>query len=137
MLWLNHVNGRVPWAISLGAIAGALSRYYLTLGFQQWWGLTSPVGTVAINLSGAFLMGFFTHLAVERKMLSPDIQLIIAVGFLGSYTTFSTYVLDAERLLAIGQWQMLLYWVGSMFFGVLCLEFGLFCARKWPGVSRD
>lgn len=125
-------NVRMPLAISFGAIPGALSRYYLTLGFNQWLGTAFPFGTFAINLSGAFLMGFFTHLAVERSVISPDLRLMIAVGFLGSYTTFSTYELDAEKLLAAGQWQILLYWIGSALLGVLCLELGRYLAQRLP-----
>ncbi|MBD2001281.1 fluoride efflux transporter CrcB [Leptolyngbya sp. FACHB-541] len=113
-------------------IAGALNHYYLALGFNQWLGTAFPFGTFAINLSGSFLMGFFTHLAVERSLISPDLRLIIAVGFPGSYTTFSTYELDAEKLLTVGTWQMLLYWIGSALLGVLCLELGSFLARRLP-----
>lgn len=125
-----QANGRAPVAISLGAIAGALSRYYLSLGFMQWLGTAFPFGTLVVNLSGAFVMGFFTSLALERHIISSELRLIIAVGFLGSYTTFSTYQLDAEKLLAVGQWQMLLYWVGSALLGVLCLELGSYLARR-------
>jgi CrcB protein len=132
ILGSSNANVRVPLAISFGAIAGALSRYYLTLGFNHWFGTTFPFGTFVINLSGAFLMGFFTHLAVERSIISPDLRLIIAVGFLGSYTTFSTYELDADKLLAVGQWQMPLYWIGSALLGVLCLELGSYLARRLP-----
>ena len=132
ILHLSNANVRVPLAISFGAIAGALSRYYLTLGFNQWLGTAFPFGTFSINLSGAFLMGFFTHLAVERSLISPNLRLLIAIGFLGSYTTFSTYELDAEKLLTVGQWQMPLYWIGRAFLGVLCLEFGSFLARRLP-----
>jgi CrcB protein len=123
-------NGRVPLAISFGAIAGALSRYYLTLGFTQWFGTAFPYGTFAINLSGAFIMGFFTSLAMDRSIISPELRLIVAVGFLGAYTTFSTYELDAEKMLKAGQWQMPLYWIGSALFGIVCLELGRYLARR-------
>jgi fluoride exporter len=127
----QHSSLRVPLSISLGAIAGALSRYYLTLGVAHWLGTSLPIGTFLINLSGAFVMGVFTTLAVERSIISPDLRLTIAVGFLGSYTTFSTYQLDAEKLLSMGQWpSAVLYWVGSAVLGVLCLEFGCYLARK-------
>lgn len=131
LLRSGNANVRVPLAISFGAIAGALSRYYLTLGFNQWLGTAFPFGTFVINLSGALFMGFFTHLAVERSIIPPDLRLIIAVGFLGSYTTFSTYELDAEKLLMDEQWQITsLYWIGSALLGVLCLELGSYLARR-------
>lgn len=128
-----HPLVRAPLAISFGAIAGALSRYYLTLGFSQWLGTAFPFSTLIINLSGAFIMGLFTTLAVERTIVSPDLRLIIAVGFLGSYTTFSSYQLDAEKLLMAGAWEItLLYWLGSAILGVLCLELGTYLARWLP-----
>ncbi|HBW57318.1 MAG TPA: fluoride efflux transporter CrcB [Oscillatoriales bacterium UBA8482] len=129
----NNPNLRAPLAISFGAIAGALSRYYLTLGFNQWLGTAFPFGTFFINLSGAFVMGFFTTLALERTVISPDLRLIIAVGFLGAYTTFSSYQLDAEKLLTIANLGITsLYWIGSAMFGVLCLQLGSYLARRLP-----
>jgi CrcB protein len=124
---------RMPIAISFGAIAGALSRYYLSLGINQWLGTAFPFATFLINISGAFAMGFFTSLALKRNLIAPDLRLIIAVGFLGSYTTFSTYTLDLEKLVAKGNWQFtFLYWTGSTFLGLLSLEVGSYLARKLP-----
>lgn len=122
---------RVPIAIGLGAIAGALSRYYMTLSLTQWLGTTFPFGTFFVNLWGALMMGFFTTLSVGRTFISPDLRLIVAVGFLGSYTTFSTYELDAEQLLLARHWNMtLLYWISTALLGVLCLELGSYLARR-------
>ena len=120
-------------AISLGAIAGALSRYYLTLAFSRWLGTAFPYGTFTINISGAFIMGFFTTLVLEKVVLSPDLRLLITVGFLGSYTTFSTYALDTANLLKMSsRFVTLFYWLGSPFLGLISLEIGSFFARKLP-----
>lgn len=122
---------RMPFAISLGAIAGALSRYYLTLICNQWLGTAFPFGTFFVNLSGAFAMGFFICFAVEKATISPEIRLAIAVGFLGSYTTFSSYQLETEKLLIAGHWEnTILYGIGSAILGVLCLELGTYLARR-------
>jgi len=122
---------RAPLAVSLGAIAGALSRYYLTLGCAHWLGTSFPYGTFMINLSGSFVMGFFMTLALERIIVSPDLRFLIAVGFLGSYTTFSTYELDTEKLRVQEHWAIAsLYWLGSILLGGLSLEIGGFLARK-------
>lgn len=124
---------RLPLTISLGAVTGALTRYYLTLGFNEWLGMAFPVGTLFINLSGALVMGFFVTLAVERSLISPDLRLAIAVGFIGSYTTFSSYELDAEKLFKTETWSIsLLYWIGSAIWGVLCLQLGTYLARRLP-----
>lgn len=78
-------------------------------------------------------MGLVTGLALKQSSISPDLRATIAVGFLGSYTTFSTYELEAKLLAAAGQqWQMLLYLCGSAILGVLCLELGRYLAQRSP-----
>ncbi|MBW4518957.1 MAG: fluoride efflux transporter CrcB [Scytolyngbya sp. HA4215-MV1] len=122
---------RAPLAISLGAIPGALSRYYLTLLFTHWLGTAFPYGTFFINITGALLMGFFVTLTLERTITSPDLRLLVAVGFLGSYTTFSTYALDTANLLQSGNRGMaFFYWLGSATIGFIGLQIGSFFARK-------
>jgi fluoride exporter len=124
---------RAPIAIALGAIPGALSRYYLTLLFARWLGTDFPHGTFLINLTGALVMGFFVTLTLERNLTAPDLRLFVAVGFLGSYTTFSTYALDTSVLLRNGTTGYgLFYWLGSAMFGVLSLELGSLLARRLP-----
>lgn len=124
---------RTPLAISLGAIAGALTRYYLSLGINDWLGTLFPFSTLMINLSGAFLMGLFITFALEKGFIHPDVRLIIAVGFLGSYTTFSSYELDTEKLLNNTQNfdLTIIYWLGTVILGFLCLEFGRYLARRF------
>ncbi|WP_414578558.1 fluoride efflux transporter CrcB [Anabaena sp. CCY 9402-a] len=99
---LQQPSVRNPVAVSLGAIAGALSRYYFSLWFAQRFGTSFPYGTFFINISGCLAMGFFFTLALERvAIISPELRLLVAVGFLGAYTTFSTYALDTVNLLDI------------------------------------
>jgi CrcB protein len=75
-------------------------------------------------------MGMFTTLAVEKDWMSPDLRLVIAVGFLGSYTTFSTYQWEVFTLWSQGQWIVpTAYWLGSALCGLLCLELGNYLAR--------
>jgi fluoride exporter len=121
---------RAPLAVCLGAIPGALSRYYLTLLFSRWLGVSFPFGTFFINLTGALIMGFFVTLTLERSLTSPDLRLLIAVGFLGSYTTFSTYALDTSTLWQTGHKSLaLFYGLGSAALGLISLELGRFLAR--------
>ncbi|MBW4638544.1 MAG: fluoride efflux transporter CrcB [Gloeocapsa sp. UFS-A4-WI-NPMV-4B04] len=118
-------------AISLGAIAGALSRYYLTLWFAQRFGTNFPYGTFFINITGCLAMGFFVTLALEQVMtISPEIRLLIATGFLGSYTTFSTYGLDTITLLGDRRFGLaVIYWVGSTLFGIISVHLGVGLAK--------
>ncbi len=126
---------RAPIAIGLGAIAGSLSRYYLGIWFVQKFGNTFPYGTFFITITGSLAMGFFVTLALEAStIISPEVRLLIAVGFLGSYTTFSTYELETMTLFKQGlkQGNMLpaaIYWLGSAIFGILGLQLGNFIAK--------
>ena len=119
-----------PIAISLGAIPGALIRYYLTVIFSRLFGVSFPFGTFFINLSGSLLMGFFATLAIEQVITSPELQLLIIIGFLGSYTTFSTYALDSAALLRNRhRSKALFYWLGSAILAGICLEVGIVFAK--------
>jgi len=118
-------------AVSLGAIAGALSRYHLTLWFAQTYGTNFPYGTFVINLTGCVGMGLIATLAASRFAgISPELQLLIMTGFLGAYTTFSTYGLDTVSLLSRANWLgATIYWLGSATLGVVGIYLGIFLAR--------
>jgi CrcB protein len=121
---------REPLLVALGAIPGALSRYYLTVQATQWFGTTFPYGTLIINLTGAGFIGFLATV-IEQLRFSLDWQYLLIIGFLGSYTTFSTYALDTANLLRIGsRKRALLYWAGSPILGFICVEIGILLARK-------
>ncbi|NMG19453.1 fluoride efflux transporter CrcB [Brasilonema bromeliae] len=122
---------RAAVAISLGAIAGALSRYYLGLWFNQLFGTEFPYGTLIINISGCFVMGFFTTLLIRAlRTIYLDARLLVTTGFLGSYTTFSTYELDTAKLLQQGNLEIgLFYWLCSAVLGMVCFQLGVICAK--------
>ncbi|WP_088891050.1 fluoride efflux transporter CrcB [Leptolyngbya ohadii] len=126
-----------PIAVSLGAVPGALSRYYVTVLFGRWLGTRFPFGTFFINLSGSLLMGFFATLFIDRVIASSHLQLLITTGFLGAYTTFSTYALDTSILLQNKNYQKaLLYGLGSSIFGGICLAIGIAIAHLLSGEGR-
>ncbi|WOB45094.1 fluoride efflux transporter CrcB [Thermoleptolyngbya oregonensis NK1-22] len=119
--------------ISLGAVLGALSRYYVTRFCTRRFGLDFPVGTLLVNLSGSLLMGMAAGLFRIRFAL-PDPDHLLMVGFFGSYTTFSTYALDVYSLFrrrAIA--PALLFWLGSPLAGFLCVELGIVLALWLTG----
>ena len=122
---------RNPIAISFGAIAGALSRYYLTLWFAQRFGTSFPYGTFFINLTGCLAMGFFITLTLERFTTVPlEVRLLATTGFLGAYTTFSTYGLESVTLLRDQRFgPALIYWAGSALLGILSVQTGVMLAR--------
>ena len=128
---LQRAEIRVPIAISLGAIAGALSRYYLTLWLTNRLGFGFTYGTFFINISGCLAMGFFATLAMEKTaLISPEVKLIVATGFLGAYTTFSTFGLDTVGLLQRGHWLAATgYFLGSTILGIISVLLGMMIAR--------
>jgi CrcB protein len=133
MSWLPTLlqipSVRVPLAISLGAIAGALSRYYISLVFINRFGIGFPYGTLFINLTGSCLMGLLVHLFLTRDSISPDLRVMLTVGFLGSYTTFSTYSLETLSLLQNENLlRTLIYWLGSALVGVIFAWMGTLLA---------
>lgn len=129
---LQDPTFRAPIAISLGAIAGALSRYYLSVWFAQRLGVGFPYGTFFINLTGCLAMGCFTTLAFERILnISLEVRLLVTTGFLGAYTTFSTYGLETYNLLRSGNFVMAgLYGLGSTVLGVIGVQLGVLLARS-------
>jgi fluoride exporter len=117
--------------ISAGAILGANARYWLGDWAAQRWGASFPYGTLLINLSGSLLLGFFMTLATERFLVDPRWRLLFAVGFLGAYTTFSTYTYESFNLLYKGQWLAgLLNLFGSTLLGVIAVGAGVYLGKS-------
>lgn len=131
-MMLKQPAVRIVIAISLGAIVGALSRYYLGLGIHQVWDTALPYGTFVVNITGCFGMGLLATLLLGRSIgFYPDLHLLILTGFFGSYTTFSSYELESARLFLQSDWVAgLVYWMGSAWVGFFSLQFGMMLA-KW------
>lgn len=116
--------------ISAGAILGANARYWLAIWAAQKWGVSFPFGTLIINLSGSLALGFFMTIATERFLLDPRWRLLFTVGFLGAYTTFSTYTFESFNLLMSGQWLAgLSNLFGSTLLGVLAVGLGVLIGK--------
>ncbi|ELS05242.1 crcB protein [Xenococcus sp. PCC 7305] len=129
-MFKNSSSVRASVAISLGAIAGSLCRYYLGLWITQSADIIFPMGTFMVNLSGCLLMGFITTITTSRLAVSPDLVLLMTTGFLGAYTTFSSYELDTANLLELKNLQRdLVYWIGSPLLGLLCFRCGVLLAN--------
>ena len=92
--------------IALGAIVAASARYFVSTQIARHYSTTFPYGTLLINLSGSLVLGFFLVYSAERVLLDPRWRLLVAIGFCGSYTTFSSYAFESFALMEQGQWLM-------------------------------
>lgn len=122
---------RAPLAVSFGAVAGALSRFYIGVWLAPYSG-SFPYSTFLINITGCFGMGCFVTLALRQGRITfhPDLVLLVTTGFLGSYTTFSTYELETAHLLETKGWfTTTIYGLGSVTLGIAALRLGEFLAR--------
>jgi fluoride exporter len=116
--------------ISLGAILGANCRYWLGGWAVQQFGAAFPYGNLIINLSGSFLLGLFMTLVTDRFLVDPQWRLLVAIGFLGSYTTFSSYTYESVSLMLSGQYGAgLLNLFGSSLLGGLAVLLGIWLGR--------
>lgn len=84
--------------IAVGGAAGAISRYLIQAWVQDLSAGRFPWGTFVVNISGSFLLGLVVALAIDREVLAPEVRLPLMVGFIGSYTTFSTLMLETWAL---------------------------------------
>ena len=91
--------------ISLGGALGAVSRYLVSGWFLRF-GANFPLGTLTVNILGSLILGFLMSLSARTLLISPELRLFLAVGFLGSFTTFSTFAYESFGLMKEGEWGL-------------------------------
>lgn len=91
-------------AIAIGGSLGAIARYATVMFAQNSWGLTFPYGTLIVNLLGSFIAGFFLALLIGRMNGEMYARLFFFTGFLGAYTTFSSFAAESLFLFEQGEW---------------------------------
>jgi CrcB protein len=134
---MDFFKGRLSLAVAIGAIFGALSRFYITEFAIAIFGKDFGFyGTFFINVSGCFLIAYILTLAFENiRSISPELRVMTTTGFCGAYTTFSTYGLESKGFLDQGNLMMfLIYWVGSAIVGMVGVQLGVSLARS--GVQK-
>lgn len=86
-------------AIASGGAVGALFRFWVSSGVYNLLGRGFPYGTLAVNVLGSLVMGFLYVLLLERTTVSPELRGALLIGFLGAFTTFSTFSIETLNLL--------------------------------------
>ena len=118
-------------AILIGGGVGSLSRYIIGTLIAARLGSRFPYGTVFINITGSFLIGFAMTILTVRTDLNPNWRLLLVVGFLGGYTTCSSYQWETLSLVRDGNgWLGLLNGLGSLIVGYIAVWLGATAAGR-------
>ncbi len=119
--------------VGVGGFVGANARFLLA----RWIGPLAetgfPLGTFVINVSGSFLLGVIGTMATQKLFANSDaIRLALGVGFLGAFTTFSTFEFETHALFEDGSWlTATTNMFGSLFIGLVAVRAGIVAARTW------
>ena len=116
--------------IALGGASGAVARYALANWIHRLWEGHVPVGTLLVNFLGSFAIGIVFVLVVEKELVHPDWRGILMIGFLGAFTTFSTFSLETINLIESGHiFHALGYMLASVSLCVLAAGSAIYLAR--------
>lgn len=116
--------------VGAGGFLGAVTRWGVALLVARFWTRDFPLGTFVINVTGSFVLGLFGTLAAERLSLGPHWRLFVATGFVGAYTTFSTFEYETQRLVETGAAGWAAAYVAlSVAAGFLAVRVGVQLAR--------
>lgn len=125
-------SGRALW-LSIGGALGVNARYWLALAIDRAAGTRFPWATLTINVTGAFALGFLATMLARHGAAHPA-RLAVLVGFLGGYTTFSTFALESHRLAESGRSvHSGLYMLGSVAAGLVAVTLGIALGRAAVG----
>jgi camphor resistance protein CrcB len=112
-------------AIAIGGAIGSLLRFYLSKFLQKKFGVEFPVGTLIVNLTGAFFIGLFFSYLVEKLDISVELRAFLITGLLGGFTTFSTFSYESFNLIVNGEYlKFFAYFMGTSSVGLLLTFLG-------------
>jgi len=118
-------------AIAAGGSVGAVMRFMVSTGVYSWLGRGFPYGTLVVNVVGSLLMGLLYELFLQRLSVSPEVRAVLLVGFLGAFTTFSTFSIETINLIEQGYLvKAIVNVLASVILCVLAAWIGLQIARQ-------
>jgi CrcB protein len=117
--------------VAMAGAAGALARYALGGWIAERLPVSFPWDTLVVNVTGSFVLGLLFVLTTERFAVSPPLRAALTIGFVGAYTTFSTFSLETFRLLEDGAWWLAVANVASSIaFGLVAVAAGVAVGRS-------
>jgi CrcB protein len=118
-------------AVGGAGFLGAILRWFVASVCGRFFGTGFPVGTLVINISGCLFLGWFMTFVGPRLIVSDPTKLAVATGFVGAYTTFSTFIFESNGLLKGGAYyQAILNLLGSLVLGLLAVQAGIWLAGR-------
>ncbi|ANB56854.1 crcB-like family protein [Anoxybacillus sp. B7M1] len=119
---IEEVEKMIYIVVGIAGMIGALSRYYLGLFVDIWWHHPFPFATLSINLIGCFAISWITMYLARLHRLPSELITAINTGFIGSFTTFSTFSVESVRLLQQSEWAIALSYIFSSLAGGLAMS---------------
>jgi len=114
-------------AIAAGGSIGAVMRFLVSTGIYSWLGRGFPYGTLVVNILGSLLMGLLYELFLQRLSVSPEVRAVLLVGFLGAFTTFSTFSIETINLIEQGY---LIKAIANVFASVILCILAAWCGLQ-------
>jgi CrcB protein len=121
----------IPIVVGVGGALGAVARWYVTDWVRHLTGAQIPWGTMAVNILGSLALGFLM-VWLQARAPSAQVRELVGVGFLGSFTTFSTYSYETVAMARAGEiWRAGGYALGSLALGIVAVVLGAVLATTW------
>ena len=118
------------WFIAIGSALGGVTRYLVGGFVQQRAGIAFPYGTLLVNITGSFLLGFLLRYALATPAISPEVRGLLTTGFCGGYTTFSTFTYETMTLIDDGELRRAAaYVLASVILSLVAVYAGIELAR--------
>lgn len=122
---------KLVWYVALGGAVGSAARFGLSALLQTRATTALPLGTLVVNITGSFLLGFLLRYALGSPIISPEIRALLTTGFCGGYTTFSTFSYETIALLEDGDWRRAgVYVLSSVVLSLAAAWLGFTLARQ-------
>jgi CrcB protein len=121
---------RLVWFVAIGSAIGGATRLLVGTFIQQKTGAGFPMGTLVINITGSFILGFMMRYATATPAVSPELRALLTTGFCGGYTTFSTFSFETATLIEDARYQRAALYVALSVGVALIGTFGGFAAAR-------